>query len=409
MQNIRETLFGDSVFKDENTLSPGFIPEKLLYRDSQISYIGQNFRSLFQGKLTSSLVGNILILGSAGVGKTSTVRYTMNLLETLAKEERSVNFLYYYINCWNYRTKTAILRGLLREKFDIQMRGLGPEEAISNLMTNLITRNSYLVIVLDEAWTLSQEDIRSFLYLAEEFGLSNRISTIMISRQREWNVQLSSEISQRINDVIKLEPYKKDELREIFEYRYGLALKSNSYNEDTIEMVTEICSETLNVRHGIEIILQAGRIADRSGSREITPEMIRAAKQNVYPELRSELLNELQLHELLVFLGIARRLKHECFSATSIKEALRFYKMSCEGREITPKGEATFRRYLQTLSNYGLISTVTSASGRGKRGIRTKISIHEVPAAVLIERIEARLAQIESNAKTSNDYDDDED
>ncbi|MHA2245408.1 MAG: hypothetical protein ACXADY_10620 [Candidatus Hodarchaeales archaeon] len=46
----------------------------------------------------------------------------------------------------------------------------------------------YLVLILDEASLLPDEEIRGFLRISEQFGSNSRISLVMISRTADWRV-----------------------------------------------------------------------------------------------------------------------------------------------------------------------------------------------------------------------------
>ena len=251
---IKDALFSSSVFKEsgERTLDQSFIPDTLNFREDHIRRISQNFRELFVSK-GGGLEGfstNIAITGSAGIGKTVTSRYTVERLQAMAEKYR-VKVYIDYKNCWTTRTKTSILRSILRDQFGVASRGFSDEESTDILIRRLNSEQAYLILILDEVSVLQQKDIRGFIHLPEEFGSSHRISLIMISRPTEWKVALSSIVSQRIADVIHFDPYNFEETREILDYRAKLAFKSHALSDDIIDMVAEISDQTNNLRHGI--------------------------------------------------------------------------------------------------------------------------------------------------------------
>jgi cell division control protein 6 len=391
---IQDALFSSSVFKEggERTLNQFYIPDDLKYREDDIRRISQNFRPLFQEK--DGIEGfstNLALTGPAGVGKTVTTRYTVERLQRMA-ERYHIKLYTDYTNCWTTRTKTSILRSFLRDKFSVASRGFSDEESTDILIRRLNSEQAYLILILDEISVLPQKDIRGFIHLPEEFGASHRISLIMISRPTEWKVTLSSMVSQRIADVIQFQPYSLDEARRIIEYRASLAFKSSALSEDIIEMVAEISDQTKNLRHGIETLYRSGRAADQQRIDEITPELIRRAKNDVFPEMRADILEELKTHELITALSIARRLHHKGITATTIEHSFKNYRIICEEWGIRPNGEAAFRNYLNTLEAIGILGKVTKGV-KGRKGVRARLTIHDVPAAVLIERIEVFLSR----------------
>ncbi len=392
---IQDALFSTSVFKEggERTLHQSYIPEILKFREDNIRRITQNFRPLFltRNRGVEGFSTNIALTGPAGVGKTVTARYTIEHLHTMA-ERHHIKLYTDYKNCWTTRTKTSILRSFLRDRFGVASRGFSDEESTDILIRRLNSEQAYLGLILDEVSVLPQKDIRGFIHLPEEFGAEHRISLIMISRPTEWKVTLSSMVSQRIADVIQFQPYKLEETRKILDYRAQLAFKATALSEDLLEMVAEISDQTKNLRHGIEIFYRAGRAADQLKLNEITPEIIRRAKNDVFPEMRADILEELKTHELFTALSIARRLHHKGITATTIEHSFKNYRIICEEWGVQPNGEAAFRNYLSTLENIGILGKVTKGV-KGRKGVRARLTIHDVPAAVLIERIEVFLSK----------------
>ena len=392
---IQEALFSSSVFKEggERTLNQSYIPEILNFREDHIRRISQNFRELFASERGgySGFSINLAITGSAGIGKTVTSRYTVDRIQSTA-EKYHLKLYTDYKNCWTTRTKTSILRSILRDQFGVASRGFSDEESTDILIRRLNSEQAYLLLILDEASVLNQKDIRGFVHLSEEFGMEHRISLIMISRPTEWKVALSSMVSQRISDIIHFQPYNYEETRKILGYRSELAFKSYALSEDIVDMVAEISDQTKNLRHGIETLYRAGRAADQMRIDEITPELIRRAKNDVYPEMRADILEELNPHELFATLSVARRLHHKGITATTIEHSFKNYRIICEEWNATPNGEAAFRNYLSTLEAIGILGKVTKGV-KGRKGVRARLTIHDVPAAILIERIEVFLAK----------------
>ncbi len=392
---IQDALFSSSVFKEggERTLNQYFIPNNIKYREENIRRISQNFRPLFltQKGGTEGFSTNIALTGPAGVGKTVTARYTVESMQTMA-EKYHIKLYTDYKNCWTTRTKTSILRSFLRDRFGVASRGFSDEESTDILIRRLNSEQAYLILILDEVSVLPQRDIRGFIHLPEEFGSEHRISLIMISRPTEWKVTLSSMVSQRIADVLQFHPYSLEETYEILSYRANLAFKSSAISEEIIDMVSEISDQTKNLRHGIETLYRAGRAADQRRLDEITPEMIRRAKNDVFPEMRADILEELKTHELFAALAIARRLHHKGITATTIEHSFKNYRIICEELNVHPNGEAAFRNYLTTLETIGILGKVTKGV-KGRKGVRARLTIHDVPAAVLIERIEVFLSK----------------
>ncbi|MFW9997559.1 MAG: Cdc6/Cdc18 family protein [Candidatus Odinarchaeota archaeon] len=396
-------LRDSSVFKNAKALTQSFLPARILHRKSDIESIVHNFRPLLLLKQKASTGGlpavngfscNLAVIGNPGVGKTATVRYTGVQLEKIARKKKyDVRLIVNHVNCWNNRTRSSILASIMRDAFKVVTRGLSTEEIIDLLRQRLSIEDCYLILILDEVHILSINDLKSFIHLTE--WMADRISVIMITRTAEWSMILDPEINQRIFDVHTFEPYTRNEMFDIITDRVSNAFNDGTVEKSIINMVTEIAMETENVRHGIEILYQAGKEADKTGTGIITPEFVRKAKCKVHPELRPEVLLELNEHELYTALGIAQRLLNRNFSAVTVKEAYRHYLMVTKKRKVKANTESAFRTYLEALNRYGLISILNSTSTNGRGSSRLRITIFDVPARVLVDRIESRLEVLE--------------
>lgn len=382
--NIDKYLSGKSVFKNEQTLDLQYVPPKLPRRREELARLTRDFRPLVNKSGSYSI--NIAIIGPAGVGKTATTKFFCERFIEAA-HKRDIEIVYCYYNCYTFRTISAILRNLLTKNFGITSRGFSNYELLGMLTLRLKREKKHLLIVLDEANVLGAEDILSIIHAPEIHGFGEaRISSILISRPTEFQTLLNVPLSGHINDKIQVEGYSYEDLKEILDYRVELAFHPAAISEEIIDMVVEIASQTKNARHGIEILYHAGKIADREGEEELSGEMIRTAKGEVYPELRPDILNDLKDHELLTALAIAKRLKHSGITATTINESYEYYCIACDEYHITPNAKPTFRRHIDTLTQMGIIGKDTLPLRRGRRGRRGRITLYDIPATILEER-----------------------
>ncbi|MHA1409442.1 MAG: Cdc6/Cdc18 family protein [Candidatus Odinarchaeia archaeon] len=381
-----------SVFKRnaEFTLSPSFVPKKLPGREQEIKRLILDFQSLISKEGIYSV--NVAVVGGPGTGKTAITRYFGEQLKNYAKK-KSIRILFEYFDCFATRTKSSILSNLLA-KFNITSRGFSDEELLSMLIKRLNKEDAHLILAIDEAYVIGGEAILSLMRSSEVYGEGiPRISTIIISRLTEWRTILNTTLTGRITDQINLGGYNKSELLEIIKYRAHLAFKPHVISDEILEMVADIASKTENARHAIELLFKAGKIADHLSEDVITPEMIRKAKDEVFPEFRPEIFYDLKQHELLTALAIAKRLKHKGIVSTTIDEAYNYYKIACEEYDVKAKSKSAFRGYIKFLSELGLIAVVVVNLGRGRRGRRSQLRLYDLPAEVLEERCRKLLSQ----------------
>ena len=197
---------------------------------------------------------------------------------------------------------------------------------------------------------------------------------------------LKVHLSERIQDTLELSDYNAEELYKILSYRIKLGFHDDVVSPEVLDLVIEIASQTHNARHGIEILYNAGKIADREAKQKITPEMIRMAKSYVYPELRPGIFEELNIHELITAIAAARVLKKENKTATTIDEVFEYYCIVCEEENVEKHAKVTYRKHIDALVQTGILYRVVESLGGGKRGRRSKITLQDIPAEIVDER-----------------------
>lgn len=375
-----------SVFKDETTFFHEYVPPTLPHREKQLERLMRFFKPLFTDKFVSV---NIAIIGQAGVGKTAVAKLFGKQLTEEAKK-RNAKILFEYMYCSAARTLSAVLRQVISKNWrKIPITGITGSELIVELNERLNKEDKRLVLVLDEAKLLGGEEIHGLIRSAEFFGYGKaRISTIVISRPEDWVAYLQSDLSEDVHIVIELPRYSEEELRDILRYRAKIGFYDGVVSSEICDMVARIASETGNARHGIEILYHAGLIAEKSDEKRITPEMIRIAKNEVYPETSPEILRGLHTHELLTLLAVAITLKEEL--TAPIGRVYEEYKVICEEYGAKPRTTRNFRNYLRVLSDIQIINTVVKNL---KRGRRTIVTLTEIPASILEERVRKLLEE----------------
>ncbi len=388
---FEDILFGKSIFKDETTLLPEYVPPKLPGREEEIKRFLKDLRILFDRDKSFSTT--IAIIGEPGYGKTALYKFTRKKLEQLLKKH-NINAKMLYYNCYSVRSKTAILRGLLTEQFGIQSRGFSDEEIMTMLMKRLNQEGIKLIVGLDEATMLKPEEILGLLKINEYFGYEkSSISFVLISRVEDWQMILSAPLAGLVNDQIKLRKYTRNEIFEIIKYRAELALHEGTYNDEILEYISEMVASSGNMRYAIELLRMAARKADGKGD-VITMKHVLDARYETFPELSLEVLSNLNLQELLSLLAIAHRLKNTGKSSTTIEDAYKNYKVLCEEYNEKARSMSSFRKFVDYLVKLELVKKSVGPVSDAKRGRRGKLSLMDMPPQIMVERLQMHLNTI---------------
>lgn len=387
---FEEELSRVSVFKDASKLSPDYVPRLLVHREKEFRQLTRMFKPVIENRASQK----VLITGSVGVGKTALARRFGEELVQAAKQ-RDIKLDYIHVNCRKQKTPYAVLMELVQHYYPRwPSRGLGPEKLLHMITEWLSKHDSYLTLTLDEADFFVQLNGPDLIYsltrAMEESGELNRISIIAISRDPNFPRMLDAATqSTFMHNVIALDKYTAPQLVDILNYRIREAFRPGTVEEEAVLLIADIAARWGDARFALELLWRSGIIADEEQTDLVTPEHVRRAKAEVYPEVRKEVLHELHLHEKLMLLALARKLRITKQAYASTGELERAYRVVCEEYGEKPRGHTQFWDHLRRMEGLGIIDTQIS---RGpKEGRTKKISIPDVPVAMLEKELEKLL------------------
>jgi len=387
---IEDELFSSSVIKDLHALDFDFVPEELPHRTEQLRKLAQMFKPLLSG-----ISQNAVIRGPIGTGKTVITKKFCNSLVTIARKQAKI-IEYVHINCRKRSTDSMVLIGVLNH-FDKRFpdRGFSVQEMLQILHKQLQRREAQLILVLDEADALLKKSGSELLYNLTRFTdetmkTDNPISIIMVSQKDVLSDLDSSALStfKRSNTII-LDKYTRDELYDITEKRVGLAFHNNTVSQESVDLIADIASEWGDARFAIELLWKAGMYADEKHVQLVVPEHVRAAKAETYSIVTETKLKNLEKHHLLTLLSIAKRLQKDDSAYAITSEVEKTYAITCEEYNEKPRAHTMFWNYLKEIENAGFISI--KLSGKGHLGTTQMISLPDVPAEVLRDKLEGFL------------------
>jgi len=386
-----------SVFEDESKLDINYIPPRLHHRGPKLNLLNQFFRFAIEspGKMTQ----RIMITGNIGTGKTVLSQH-FGLNITKEAESRKINLNYVHVNCRECKGSLFMIlqRTILKFYPHFPRRGYSAEELLQALMQILDEQNAYLILALDELEALIRAEGSDPLYnltrIQEDRPKARqRLSLICILRQPEFLDALDPSARSTLQrNVIHLEEYSKSQLQDILNDRVKLAFRHGTLFAPTVDLIAELASsEGGDARYAIELLWRAGKYADASEMREVSPECVRKAAVSVYPVVRKDMLSSLGLHEKLFLLGVARRFRQAGTAYMSMGEAEDAYAVVCEEYGEKKRGHTQLWKYVKDLSMSGIIETKSSRAGQ--RGKTTLISLPRVPASDLEEELGKALMQ----------------
>src|SRR5213080_1224596 len=351
---VREALSRPTIFKNEEPLSLEWLPSRLPHRETQLRFLAELFRSVIDRPGTTS--PKILVTGDIGTGKTVlTQRFGTDITRTA--KTLKLNLQYIHINCREFRGSLFMILKRVLQNFTPQFpqRGFSSEELLHILLDQLESKNLHIILTLDEADVLIKAEGSTSLYnltriQEERPGRPVRLSLIVIIRElRNLDDLDRSTLSTLQRNVIRLD------------------------------------------RYTIELVWRAGKYADTETSREVTAEHVRAAAQSVYPVMRTDYAQHLNLHEKLLLLGLARTLERTQETYASMGESEIAYKMACEEYKEPYRAHTQVWKYVQNLGATGIVSTQPSTAGF--RGKTTLLGLPTAPASAIRRWLESSLVR----------------
>ncbi|QLH74833.1 MAG: AAA family ATPase [Methanomassiliicoccales archaeon] len=377
------------VFKDQSKLSFDYVPERLVHREKQLEILSSIFRPVLEGQMSQTA----MLVGSVGTGKTATTkRFCLDAQRASEGSGRAIDFI--IVNCRQRSSENAVLQRLIAH-FDDRYpdRGFSTAEMLRAIAKHIEKRKIHLIVVLDEADVLVRRGASDLIYQLSRFDEEKicprpSLSLILISQKYVLDMLDQAAVSTfRRANAIRFERYSSQELKDIVSSRAELALFPGSIDDGPVQLIADIASEFGDARFAIELLEKAGMIAEEGGHDSILAEHVRAAKALTYSVVTESKIEDLDRQRKLVLLAICRSMKDQAYVTTG--EVERAYKVVAEEHGEKARAHTQFWEYVQDLSNNGLISTKVTGDPSGGR--TTYISLPDIPAKVLAEKLESVL------------------
>jgi len=264
----------ESVFAREEVLFPEFLPEMLPHRESQIQLIAENIKPASVGRKPQ----NTFVFGAPGIGKTATTKYIFRQFEDYSERVKTI-----YINCWDYKSAHAVLSKIAIDigQF-VQRRGMGKDEIVEKLVEACKKSRKSIIVALDEADQLVFND-QDALYDLLRIGqyVENPFGFIFISNHQDVFAKIEPRIRSSLSvSEVHFKTYSLEEMKDILQKRAEIAFRSVEAGVVALSAYHAV-KKGGDVRAGLEILLRAGRIAEKENSKKILASHVRKVVEDV--------------------------------------------------------------------------------------------------------------------------------
>jgi cell division control protein 6 len=266
------------IFKNEQILSPEYLPELLPHREHQIERIANNLSPTSKGRPAQ----NMFVFGIPGIGKTASIKFVFRELEEYSDRAQTV-----YINTWDYNTSHAILvRLVLDLGFFVQRRGLSKDEIIERLIEVLRKTKKGLVVCLDEVDQLIKKDENALYDLLRlNQYVDNPIGLVMVSNYRDIFVNVEPRIKSSLDvEEIEFKPYTLQEMKDVLMERCKAAFRSGVLEKGVILLcANHAVNKGGDVRIGLECLRKAARVCEEEDSDKVKVDHVKKVLKQTGP------------------------------------------------------------------------------------------------------------------------------
>lgn len=326
----------ETLFKNHVALEFDYQPKLIPYREKEQRVVAGCIKPLFQEKNGK----NVFIFGQPGVGKTAACKHIIKELE-----EETDDIVPLYINCWQRNTTYKIILEIC-ELMDFKFVQNKKTEELFKWIKQTLNKKS-VVFVFDEADKLEDLD---FLYMILEEIYRKTI--ILITNYKEWIVDLDERIKSRLMpEIVEFKPYNYEETKGILKQRAEYAFHQNVLSEDAFEFIAKKTFELQDIRMGLHLMKEAGRIAEDKSSRKITLEHAQKSLSKV-EEFNIKKTSELASDEQMILEMVKKN------SGKKIGDFFKIYQDS--GGKLVYK---SFQRKIEKLEKNKFIAVEKTAGG----------------------------------------------
>jgi cell division control protein 6 len=222
----------------------------------------------------------MLICGEPGTGKTTCVNHVLANLD----EQTTVKPV--YINCWRYNTRSALLPHLLNQLGYPTPRKGKPADQLLIRFSEWLTKNRSIVIALDEFDQL--RDQTELVYDLHQLNneSENILGLLLISNKPPSELSLDPRSASRLTyHTIQFRPYDEPALIEILTAHADQLFQPDIVSEDALHAIAgHVADEHGDCRRAINLLKQAGRIAEREGNDVVTAGHVDRAWKSSYSD-----------------------------------------------------------------------------------------------------------------------------
>ena len=388
-----QTVFENKDLVDSSTIVD---QDRIYGRDEQLAAEARAFRDTLDGERPPDL----LLYGPSGTGKTLTVKAVANKVRERTQES-NITFDFVAANfktmeshtldraVWKLGHQTARKAGV---GWDIPRSGVSTDMKYTRLYEIVDDHFDSLVFILDEIDALTGNTsadepaysrlLYSLSRVMSEQHVGTQLSTVVVTNYPKFRENLDSRTDSSYNpNGIHFSDYDADELIEILERRRD-AFKDDALEDGVMEIVAAYGAQNEgDARRAIDLLRDAGEIANRAGDSVVTQDHVRSANDSVVKNRVLEIVGGMSVQKKLSLYAAALVAKENEGAAPS-PVVYDIYKILCEGSDMKIYTQETVNSHINKAGTYGVLESERSSGGY-KSGVHLIFRFTEPVGAVL--------------------------
>jgi cell division control protein 6 len=375
----------EKIWANREILRIGHVPgkDRIVGRDDELKAVADQLQGVVRGQSPDHTV----IFGKTGTGKSLVSRHVADRAKRAA-QGLAVGSV--YIDCAEDNTETQAVSQMARElndpdetDIDIPIAGLSTSRYYKLLWEILDIRFDAAIIILDEVDMMKDDSILMKLSRAEEAGkIDCRLGIIAISNKLRYTDNLDKRVQSSFqHKELYFEPYDSFQLKDIMERRID-AFKDGAVDDGVLELAAGLgAKEHGDARKAIDILRNAGDIANKQGNTQITEEYVRKAQKKAEEDRFRDAIGSSTNHEKATLAALAlltTENETDVFKSGTVYER---YSQICNSSNLDPLSS---RRVRDILDEMAFLEICESwKKGKAQDGVHRMHRLLEDPEIVL--------------------------
>jgi len=383
------------LFVDKGVLQANFTPKTISHRDKQIEQVA----NILAPCLRLEKPSNLFVYGKTGVGKTVSIKFTLNKIKNIA-QQKNLTITTIYLNCklkkiadTEYRLAAQLAREFGKQ---IPATGLPTEEVYKILFEAVDKKKQIIILVLDELDQLVKKIGDEVLYNLTRINseLKNaQITLIGISNNLFFRDNLDPRVKSSLSEEeVLFPPYNAIQIQAILKARSTKALNKESIKPGVIEKCAAYAArEHGDARRALELLRVAGEIAERKGGLSIQIEHIDEAEDKIEHDRVIDIIASQPKQQQAALYSIiitSSQKKGNIFTG----EIYELYKDICLKTGLRPLTQRRISDIIAELDMLGIINAKVISKGRYGRTREISLALPDPTTIKIKHQLEGGLS-----------------